>query len=82
MNTASLDRWITGNYGQDQFSPRFCPQCYSDLEDAFIERLDGIVYYTCRDCESHFESCRALDDDQLDDELRLEAECNRGEHER
>jgi hypothetical protein len=31
--SASLDRWITGNYGEDQFKPLVCPKDGTDSED-------------------------------------------------
>jgi predicted Zn-ribbon and HTH transcriptional regulator len=42
----SLDRWITGNYGEDQFgAPNRCRNCGKSEEDA---NLDG----TCSECGS------------------------------
>ena len=43
MNLASLDRWITGNYGADN-DPDWgvCPDCGASQEDA--EQEDGDTY--------------------------------------
>lgn len=32
MTLPGLDRWITGNYGQDEFPAR-CPECGARLEE-------------------------------------------------
>jgi len=42
----SLDRWITGNYGEDQFGPPgACPDCGASTEDA--EWDDPTERWTC-----------------------------------
>jgi len=32
INGPDLDRWITGNYGEDQFKPGYCPECKLSYE--------------------------------------------------
>jgi hypothetical protein len=45
----SLDRWITGNYGEDQFGPwGCCPACGASQEDAEdVSTKDEPDHYLC-----------------------------------
>lgn len=46
-----LDRWITGNCGEDQFAPLLCPNCNSLLsEDTLFCASCGIAWVVCREC--------------------------------
>lgn len=58
LNGAALDKWITGNYGEDQFGPQkclFCGKYYDDLSDDEAKFWDEAGEpFCCQKCSDEF----------------------------
>ena len=56
INPKELDRWITGNWGEDQVQPDPKPdECETHGgQDIQCEQISGGYRYTCRICGDHW----------------------------
>lgn len=52
LNGADLDRWITGNYGEDQmlFEPSTCARCGETIEDGAWRVCDECGHPNAHEC--------------------------------